>query len=63
MFEKFIGGINGHIVIKDKDTGEILADQSNAIHFENMSLAIGLALSGQAQGFIDSMAFGNGVLS
>jgi len=58
--DNMVPKITGHVLIRDPESGQILLDKKNAIHFENMSLAIGLALSGQNQGFIDSMAFGNG---
>jgi len=50
----------GHIIIKDKHTGEILVDKDNAIHNGNISYAIAKALAGDSSGFIKYMAFGNG---
>lgn len=52
--------IVGHVLIRDKSTGEILVDRMNAIHFENMSEAIALALTNRATGHIHEMVFGNG---
>ena len=52
--------IQGHVLIRDPETGLVLLDKKNAIHYENMSLAIGYALANQPQGIIYSMAFGNG---
>jgi hypothetical protein len=52
--------IIGHVLIKDKMTGEILADAWNAIHQENMSLALALSLADRSNGHIQSMVFGNG---
>lgn len=50
----------GHVTMKDADTGEILVDKDNSIHFENFSVAVGRAIAGQSQGFINEIAFGNG---
>lgn len=52
--------IHGHIIIKDKNTKEVLVDKSNAIHFENMSIALARSLANRDNGPIESMAFGNG---
>ena len=52
--------MRGHVLIRDAETGQVLLDKPNAIHYENMSLAIGYALANNSQGFIYSMAFGNG---
>jgi hypothetical protein len=58
--DKMGPSIQGHVLIKDKDTGQIILDRKNAIHYQNMSLAIGYSLANQSNGFIHSMAFGNG---
>ena len=51
----------GHVVIRDKDTGEVLVDKDNAIHFENMSEAIAASLAHRSTGsYIHEMVFGNG---
>lgn len=57
-----IGGIHfeGHIKIFDPETKEIFIDKRNAIHYENMSIAMVNALSNQGQGTIYEMVFGNG---
>ncbi|SRR6056297_484794 len=57
--------VEGHVLIRDFDTGEVLLNRRNAIHRENMSYAIASALSNTTGvngflGFIQSMAFGNG---
>jgi hypothetical protein len=52
--------LEGHIKIFDPDSGEILVNKRNAIHYENMSLALAESLANQGQGFINSMVFGNG---
>ena len=52
--------IEGHIKIFDPETKEVFIDKRNAIHYENMSVAMAQALSNQGQGWIGSMVFGNG---
>lgn len=52
--------IEGFLYIEDADTGEMLVDKKNAIHFENMSLALAQSLGHKSEGPILSMAFGNG---
>lgn len=51
--------ITGHLRIYEQETGKILLDKHNAIHPENMSLAIADSLSNN-NGFIYEMCFGNG---
>ena len=60
MNEKLSSKFQGHVLIKDKDTGEVLIDKMNAINFENMSEAIALSLSDRPTGRIFEMVFGNG---
>ena len=50
----------GHIKIFDPETGEVFRDKRNAIHYENMSVAMVNALSNQGQGWIYQMVFGSG---
>lgn len=50
----------GHVLIKDRDTGEVVLDKQNAIHLENMSEAIALSLSHSGFGHFNRMIFGNG---
>ena len=56
--------IEGFVKILDPVTGEILVDKKNAIHYENISIAMAETLSNrtvaQGGGFIFQMAFGNG---
>lgn len=52
--------IEGHIKIHDPNTGEVLRDQRNAIHYENISVAMAQSLANQGRGMIYQMAFGNG---
>jgi hypothetical protein len=50
----------GLVKIRDKETGEVLRDVTNAIHFGNLASSIAQALSGLENGHIRYMAFGNG---
>ena len=52
--------IEGFVKIHDPKTGEILVDKKNAIHYENISLAMAQTLSDRNVGYIYQMAFGNG---
>jgi len=52
--------VRGHIKIFDPQTKEVFIDKSNAIHYENFSVAMARSLSNQGYGFIVEMAFGNG---
>jgi hypothetical protein len=57
--------VEGHVLIRDPSTGEVILNRRNAIHRENMSFAIASALSNTAgintfAGFITELAFGNG---
>lgn len=53
-------GIHGHVKISDPDTGLVLIDKKNAIHYENFSEALALTVSDRGYGTIYQMAFGNG---
>jgi hypothetical protein len=57
--------VEGHVLIKDAVTGEVILNRRNAIHRENMSVAIASVLTRTVgvnglEGFIQSMSFGNG---
>jgi hypothetical protein len=56
--------IEGFIKITDPVSGEVLIDKKNAIHYENISIAMAESLSNrtlaQGGGWIYEMAFGNG---
>ena len=52
--------IEGHIKIFDPKSGEILINKRNAIHYENMSIALAESLSNAGSGFVYEMSFGNG---
>lgn len=57
--------IEGFLKIYDPNTQEVLVEKKNAIHYENMSIALAQSLAeyfvaGQQVGYIYAMAFGNG---
>jgi len=56
--------IEGFIKITDPVSGKVLIDKKNAIHYENISIAMAESLSNrtlaQGGGWIYEMAFGNG---
>lgn len=52
--------IEGHIKIFDPNSQEVFVDKRNAIHYENMSLALAQSIADRNLGFIYAMAFGNG---
>lgn len=52
--------IQGHIKISDPTTNEVLINKRNAIHYENMSIALAESMSNSSEGFIYEMSFGNG---
>lgn len=62
--EKPMIGVEGHITIRDPETGEVLVRRRNAINFENMSIAIANLLaneSGVTSTYqLATMRFGNG---
>jgi hypothetical protein len=62
MQSKDLTGIHveGHIKIWDPSTNEVLIDKRNAIHYENISIALAQSIANSGQGFIYQMAFGNG---
>lgn len=52
--------IEGFLKIYDPVSMEVFVDKHNAIHYENMSVALAQGLANKNLGFINSMAFGNG---
>jgi hypothetical protein len=55
--------MSGHILIRDKETGEELINKRNAIHYGNMANLVANALNNAAGAYIHFMAFGNGATS
>ncbi len=54
-----MGTITGHVCVVD-DLGNVLIDQSNAIHPQNMARIMARALAHENNSFISRIAFGNG---
>ena len=55
--------VEGHIKIRDvtdPDNIIVLQDKRNAVHYENISIALAQSIANSGQGFIYEMAFGNG---
>jgi len=52
--------LQGHIKIHDPKSGEVLVNKRNAIHYENMSIALAESLANAGEGWIYEMSFGNG---
>ena len=64
MTDKFLDKqgifLEGHVKIHDPKSGEVLLNKRNAIHYENMSIALAESLSNAGQGWVHEMSFGNG---
>jgi len=66
IIEPGLARIEGFVKIFDPTNGEVFVDKKNAIHYENISVAMAQALSnrldpnGSRLGIIYQMAFGNG---
>ena len=64
MIQPGLAKIEGFVKITDPTSGEVLVDKKNAIHYENISIAMAQTLSNrtsaQGGGWIYEMAFGNG---
>jgi hypothetical protein len=58
--DKFQFSVIGHVHAQDKDTGEVLCDQFNAIHPQNMARVIARALAHESNSHIFKMVLGNG---
>jgi len=56
--------VDGHVLIKDMDTNEVLLDKHNAINFQNFAFAVANCLANKTEDsenfYITKMAFGNG---
>ena len=50
----------GHIKIYDPVTKEVFINKNNAIHYENMSIALADSVGNRGNGWIYEMSFGNG---
>ena len=63
MTDKVGFDVSGHILIRDKDSGEELVNKRNAIHYGNLGYLISQALSNQDNKIVHFMSFGNGATS
>lgn len=52
--------INGHVLVRDKNTNKILLEKNNSIHVKNMSTAIARGLANKNNSKIFSLKLGNG---
>jgi hypothetical protein len=52
--------IEGFVKIFDKNSGEVLMEKCNAVHYENFSQALAYSVANKGQNFIFCMQFGNG---
>lgn len=52
--------VTGHLRIHEKETGKVLLDHHNAIHPENISIALAKSLAHDTRGAIRELVFGNG---
>jgi hypothetical protein len=52
--------IEGHIKIWNPESNEVYINKRNAIHYENISIALANSLANSGNGFVYEMAFGNG---
>jgi hypothetical protein len=52
--------VEGFLKIHDPKSGEVFVNKHNAIHYENMSIALAQSIANKNIGFIYAMAFGNG---
>jgi hypothetical protein len=60
MIQPGLAKIEGFVKIFDPVSGEVLIDKKNAIHYENISIAMAQTLANRDLGWIYEMAFGNG---
>ena len=52
--------LQGHIKISDPDSGEVIVNKRNAIHYENMSISLAESIGNGGTGWIYEMSLGNG---
>ena len=52
--------VEGHIKIYDPISAEVYVNKRNAVHYENISIALAQGIANSGQGFIYQMGFGNG---
>jgi hypothetical protein len=52
--------VEGFVKISDPDSGEVLVDCRNAVHYENFSEALAYSIANKGTGYIYEMHLGNG---
>lgn len=52
--------IEGHIKVWDPESNTVYVNKRNAIHYENISIALANSIANSGNGFVYEMAFGNG---
>ena len=60
MIETALNNITGHILIRDKQTKEVLLSKFNSINYETFSIALAQGAAYRPEGWISEMVFGNG---
>lgn len=60
MEENVGKSVEGHVIIRDVLTGEILVDKKNAINYENFSISLAHTVANRTDSWIQDMVFGNG---
>lgn len=60
MIETPLNRITGHVLIRDRQTQEVLVNKFNSINYENFSIALAQGVSYRSEGYINEMVFGNG---
>lgn len=58
--ELFKTSVKGHVLIQDKQTGEVVLDKFNAVHNKNMAIALARALANDSAHQIYKIRLGNG---
>ena len=60
MKQTFKTKVKGHVLIKDKNTGEVLLDKCNAVHPQNMARVLAKGLANESNHQVYTIALGNG---
>jgi hypothetical protein len=60
MKDAFKVKVDGHVLVKDIDTNEVIIDQCNAIHPQNMARLISKGFAHEADSWVFNLVFGNG---
>ena len=60
MEENVGKSVEGHVIIRDLLTGEILVNKKNAINYENFSISLAHTVANRTDSWIQDMVFGNG---